>query len=234
MWVQFNHAELPRLAMEGWRITFAEDYPYRVAPADGLWRADVADTGIDWFELDLGIEVDGQRVPLLPVLVDLFERAPEDMTPAALEAFGDDPVYGTLPDGRLLPIPASRLKAMLGALYELFASDRIEESGTVRLSRAEATRLIALEAALPPELLAWRGGERLREMARRLGATSRSRSRRCPRASRRRCAPTRWTATRGSSSWARAASRACSPTTWGWARRSRRWPTSRPRRRPGG
>jgi hypothetical protein len=61
---------------------------------------------------------------------------------------------------------------MLGALYELFASDRIEESGTVRLSRAEATRLIALEAALPPELLAWRGGERLREMARRLGSTT--------------------------------------------------------------
>ena len=172
MWVQFNHVELPRLAVEGWRITFAEDYPYRVAPADGMWRADVADTGIDWFELDLGIEVDGQRVALLPVLVDLFERAPEDMTPAALEAFGDDPVYGTLPDGRLLPIPASRLKAMLGALYELFASDRIEESGAVRLSRAEATRLIALEAALPPELLAWKGGERLREMARRLGSTA--------------------------------------------------------------
>ena len=63
------------------------------------------------------------------MLLDLFERAPEEMTPAALDAFGDEPVYGTLPDGRLLPIPASRLKAMLEALYELFASRRIDEDG---------------------------------------------------------------------------------------------------------
>ncbi|HEX8376117.1 MAG TPA: hypothetical protein VF606_13165, partial [Geminicoccaceae bacterium] len=172
LWVTFNHAELPKLAREGWRITFADDYPYRVARPEGAWTADVADTGIDWFELDLGIEVDGERVALLPVLVDLFERAPEDMTPAALDAFGDDPVYGTLPDGRLLPIPASRLKAMLGALYELFASRRIEEDGKVRLARAEATRLSMLEAALPPDQLGWRGGERLREMARRLATTA--------------------------------------------------------------
>lgn len=171
-WVEFNHAELPKLARDGWRITFAEDYPYRVARPEGAWSADVADTGIDWFELDLGIEVDGERVQLLPVLMDLFERAPEDMTPAALDAFGDEPVYGTLPDGRLLPIPASRLKAMLGALYELFASRRVEDTGKVALSRAEATRLSALEAALPADMLEWRGGERLRDMARRLATTS--------------------------------------------------------------
>ena len=47
------------------------------------------------------------------------------MTPAALDEFGDQHVYGTLPDGRLLPIPAPRLKAMLEALYELFAAARL-------------------------------------------------------------------------------------------------------------
>ena len=94
------------------------------------------------------------------------------MTPATLDAHGDEPVYGTLPDGRLLPIPASRLKAMLEALYELFASRRIEKTGPVRLSRAEATRLTALDAALPPGTVEWVGGERLREMAHRLAATA--------------------------------------------------------------
>jgi hypothetical protein len=170
MWVQFNHADLPKLAREGWRVTFAEDYPYRVAGAQDSWRLEVTESGIDWFELDLGIDVDGERVALLPVLLDLFDRAPDEMTPSALAALGDEPLYGTLPDGRLLPIPASRLRAMLEALYELFASRRAgAEEGRLRLSRAEATRLTALEEALPEGAVDWVGGERLREMARRLG-----------------------------------------------------------------
>lgn len=167
-WVEFNHLDLPKLAREGWRITFAEGYPYQVVHTDDTWAAEVNDSGIDWFDLDLGIEVDGERVALLPILLDLFERAPEEMTPAALDGFGEDAVYGTLPDGRLLPIPAVRLKAMLEALYELFASRKISRSGRLRLSRAEMTRLTALEAALPEGSLRWRGGEALRDMARRL------------------------------------------------------------------
>jgi hypothetical protein len=171
-WVEFNHRDLPRLAKEGWRITFGESYPYRVAQPADAWKVDVNDSGIDWFDLDLGIEVEGERIPLLPILLDLFERAPEDMTPAALEEFGQDSVYGTLPDGRLLPIPAHRLKAMLEALYELFASRKVGRDGSLRLSRAEMTRLTAIETALPNGALRWEGGEMLRDMARRLASTS--------------------------------------------------------------
>ncbi|MEK0085089.1 SNF2-related protein [Benzoatithermus flavus] len=171
-WVEFNHRDLPNLAKEGWRITFSDEYPYRVAQPADSWKVEINDSGIDWFELDLGIEVDGERVPLLPILLDLFERAPEDMTPAALEEFGEDCVYGTLPDGRLLPIPAYRLKAMLEALYELFASHKITRDGGIKLSRAEMTRLTAIETALPNGALRWEGGEMLRDLARRLASTS--------------------------------------------------------------
>ena len=168
-WVQFNHGDLPKLARDNWKISFADDYPYQVVEPEDAWKADVVDTGIDWFELDLGIEVDGKRHPLLPVLLDLFERAPDDMSPTRLEEFGDEPVYGTLPDGRLLPIPASRLKAMLEALFELFASRRIGADGRLKLPRAEATRLVALEQALPRGALDFSGGDALRRMAKRLG-----------------------------------------------------------------
>jgi superfamily II DNA or RNA helicase len=167
-WVEFNHRVLPQLVEEGWRITFADDYPYQVVRPDGAWSADVTDTGVDWFELDLGIEVEGRRVPLLPLLLDLFKRAPDEMTPAALEAFGDEPVYGTLPDGRLLPIPASRLRGILEALYDLFAANRVDPERPLRLGRAEALRLASLERALPNGALVWSGGAELRSMARRL------------------------------------------------------------------
>jgi hypothetical protein len=171
-WVEFNHQDLPKLARDGWRVTFGEDYPYQVVAADDAWTVDINDSGIDWFDLDLGIEVDGERVALLPILLDLFERAPEDLSPAALDEFSEDHVFGTLPDGRLLPIPAARLKAMLEALYELFASRRIGDDGKLRLSRAEMTRLTAIETALPNGALQWTGGQLLRDMARKLAATS--------------------------------------------------------------
>ena len=82
------------------------------------------------------------------------------MTPAALDAFGDEPVFGTLPDGRLLPIPASRLKAMLEALYELFASRRIDDDGQAapvpgRGDPADRAR----DAPCPTARSQWVGGE---------------------------------------------------------------------------
>ena len=200
-WVEFNHQDLPKLARDGWRITFGEDYPYQVVAADDAWKVDVNDSGIDWFDLDLGIDVDGERVALLPILLDLFERAPEDLSPTALDEIGEDHVFGTLPDGRLLPIPAARLKAMLEALYELFASRRIGDDGKLRLSRAEMTRLTAIETALPNGALHWTGGQMLRDMARLPRQHQRDPSRRRrPRGSRRRCATTRRTASPGCSS----------------------------------
>ena len=82
-WVEFNHQDLPKLARDGWRITFGEDYPYQVVAARTTpGRSTSTISGIDWFDLDLGIEVDGERVALLPILLDLFERAPEDLSPS--------------------------------------------------------------------------------------------------------------------------------------------------------
>ncbi len=164
-WVEFNHKELPGLEADGWRVTFAEDYPFGVVDEVGPWSVDVVEGEKDWFELALTVEINGERLPLLPILLDLFERAPEAMTPDALDEYGDEPVYGALPDGRLLPIPAVRLKAILEALFEQFAQKRINPDGRLRLRAAEATRLRALEQDLSPADLVWQGGERLRELA---------------------------------------------------------------------
>ncbi len=171
-WVEFNDLEVPRLEAEGWRITFAEDYPYRVARPAGAWSAEIVETGADWFDFDLGVEIDGERVPLLPILLELFARDPETMTPAALEELGEEPVYGSLPDGRLLPIPANRLRAIVEALYDIFETRKLDRQGRVRLTRSQASRLEIIERELPEEALRWQGGEALRRMARRLADLS--------------------------------------------------------------
>ena len=64
-----------------------------------------------------------------------------------LTSFGDDPIYGSLPDGRLLPIPASRLKGVVESLFELFAAGRVPDGEMLRLNRSEVARLAALDMA---------------------------------------------------------------------------------------
>ena len=167
-WVEFNHSDLPRLEADGWRITFSEEYPYRVLNITKAWDIEINDSDMDWFEIDIGVEIDGVRYPMLPVLLDLFQRAPEQMTPEALENYGEEAVYGTLPDGSLIPIPANRLKAIVEALYEQFAGGRINEEGKLNLTVAEASRLAAVDNALDEEDIVWHGGERLRELAQNL------------------------------------------------------------------
>ena len=60
----------------GWRVDVDPAYPYRVLEEKPHWFASVQPVGdgTDWFGLELGIEVDGARVDLLPVLLDLLER----------------------------------------------------------------------------------------------------------------------------------------------------------------
>ncbi|MCB1971309.1 MAG: DEAD/DEAH box helicase, partial [Geminicoccaceae bacterium] len=168
-WVEFNQIDLPGLEKDGWQIEISESYPYQVVRDPPPWDIEISDSGTGWFELDLGIEIDGERVPLLPVLLDLFERAPEDMTPAALDSYGEELVYGTLPDGRLLPIPAARLKAMLEALYEQFSrGKKLDEDGRLRLRSADVSRLAIMDSSLTEDDVRWHGGDKLLELSRRL------------------------------------------------------------------
>ncbi len=172
-WVEFNHIDVPKLKAGGWRVVFDETYPFQVIDKPPAWDLELNDSGIDWFELDVGIELDGERIAILPVLLDLFQRSPEDMTPTALAAYGEEPVYGNLPDGRLLPIPAARLKAMLEALYEQFATGKLDAKGRLKLAPAEASRLAVIDRSLTDDEIVWRGGERILDLARQLGDNDR-------------------------------------------------------------
>ncbi|HEX3850061.1 MAG TPA: hypothetical protein VHW01_03795, partial [Polyangiaceae bacterium] len=64
----FTAYALPQLESLGFRIEIASDYPYQVVSPDVPWYAtvDSEDTRSDWFSLELGIEIDGKRVNLVP------------------------------------------------------------------------------------------------------------------------------------------------------------------------
>ncbi|MBV8615061.1 MAG: DEAD/DEAH box helicase, partial [Acetobacteraceae bacterium] len=163
-WIDFMLDDVPALRRDGWQVEVAESFPLRLAEMQGEITAELRErSGMDWFEFELGVVVDGKRVDLVPALLDLIadKRAAADRVDEAEDAL----LLVPLPDGRLLPIPRARVQPILKSLLELFAG-RLGGDGALRLSPADAADLALMEAENTG--IAWRGGEAVRLLGRQL------------------------------------------------------------------
>ncbi|MBL8668773.1 MAG: DEAD/DEAH box helicase [Rhodospirillales bacterium] len=168
-WPRFLVEVAPRLREEGWWIEIEPGFAPPLAEADGDVDAELHEgSGIDWFEFDLGISVDGQRVNLLPHIVGLLKAVPDDADSDFFDLEDGDPqtLFVPLDDGRLLPLPYARVKPILAALHELFRVYLNEEK--LGFSRSRAAELAALEELVAGAGIAWSGGEALRSLGKRL------------------------------------------------------------------
>ena len=147
-WWRLLHRDVPRLRAEGWAVTVEPSFRHRVVPGDGDWRATLGEAAGGWFALELGVEVEGQRIPLLPVLAQALRQ---------LRRRGDDPLealvpgavcYAPLPDGRVVALPTDRLRPLLATLVELLDREPLAGDGRLELSLGEALALAGLEDAL--------------------------------------------------------------------------------------
>jgi superfamily II DNA or RNA helicase len=170
-WLRFVQQQLPELHRQGWEIHIQPGFLFDLTPIDA-WYADVQEgPGQDWFDLELGIVVEGQRVPLLPILLNLIRQGRDAFSPNALRQHADDDqlrIQIEQPRHRdRLPLqvalPYARLKPLLATLGELYLPEQIA-APALRLGRADAARLAHLDE-LP---LDWHGGEQLRAFAARL------------------------------------------------------------------
>jgi len=164
-WLDFGRTGLPALRSQGWLLELAPSFRFDLRQIDD-WYADV-DTGAEggaWFALELGIVVEGQRVPLLPILLQLIRHAPRQFDAQALAARGDDEVLmARLPDGAQVVLPWGRIRPILNTLGELYFLERV--GNAIRLPSLEAGRLAELEACAQ---MRWMGGEQVRSLGQRL------------------------------------------------------------------
>ncbi len=111
--------------------------------------------------------MNGERIPLLPVLTSLMQRM-RSLGAADLDALAQNgTVFGALPDGRLVALPLDRTQTILTTLIELYHPESLSADGRLEISAGEGVALAAIEAATQ---LRWLGGERLRALAERLKA----------------------------------------------------------------
>lgn len=160
-WAHFVHAEIPRLAAEGWRVEFADGFVFRVVEPAGEWDANLIESENRWFDLDLGITIEGERVALLPILVRALRERDARVAGSAA------PFYARLPSGAYAVLPAERVTRLIATLAELFDPDPLTAEGRLPLDSAQ---IGALDALLHEPGLSWLGASRARALIERLDA----------------------------------------------------------------
>ncbi len=101
-WLDFMLDTVPMLRGLGWEIVAAEDFPHRIIAADGPMDAELREgSGIDWFDLHLGVTVGEERIDLVPPLLKMLAGPQAAAIIADLSRGGDVP-------GRKLVVCAGR------------------------------------------------------------------------------------------------------------------------------
>jgi len=161
-WFDFLALHAGKLRSDGFEILVDDDFPFRLADSSGDFDAVLEASGIDWFELSLGIEIEGERRDLAPLLAALVS-AP-GFNPQSLAALADKSERFLLPlaDGRHVALAADRFLPLVLALHGLHASGAFQDaSSEIRLSRGEVIPLLGVET----ESFAFRGADNLRHLA---------------------------------------------------------------------
>ncbi len=164
-WLDFVSNTIPALRQQGWEITFDPEFRYNLVEADD-WYAELdTGSGEDWFNLALGVTIDGKPFNLLSALVNFIQNEHRANT---LNEWLDQPtdteLHLPLTDGRLLRTPFGQVRHIIETLVELYDPNALNKDGQLAISRYQAAQLNALDAVN----LTWGGVEGPRRLAKQL------------------------------------------------------------------
>ena len=143
-WQAFMAERVPALLALGWRNTIERDFGPRPVSLVGAYDLRVTDAVAGHFALDFGIEIDGTRMPLVPILARLLERGGY----AAAKVI-DGELITSLDDGRVIKLPAERIRRLLAVMADLIEAARRTIGGALVLEETEAASVLDLEDLLP-------------------------------------------------------------------------------------
>lgn len=172
----FNAAMVPRLRQLGWTVDIDDRYPVQTADPDAGWYAEADSDGPGWFQLELGVDVSGKRVNLLPILVDLIEKDGSGLSFESLSKHRHRFVALPLGGTKYMPVPPERVAQIVRVLLELYEAAPLKED-VLRLPKGRLPVLDQLALALDgletevDERLKVRAGQAI-ETARQMTPTS--------------------------------------------------------------
>jgi len=142
-WQNFIAERVPTLQALGWRAEIDAAFGPVAVQNVGDYDVRVADAERGSFSLDFGIDIDGKRTAMLPILSRLLERGGMDAAQIV-----DGELITSLEDGRILKLPADRIRRLLTVMEDLLATAQRRDDGTLVLEDAEVASVLDLEDLL--------------------------------------------------------------------------------------
>ena len=151
---------LHRLSLAGWEIKYEPKNRFEVIHAQ-YWYGDVSnhDSDKSWFDLEIGVEVNGNKVNLLPYLVKAVRHGLVD------NIDNQDTLLMELDSGERLALPAARIKKILTVLVELYENRPLSVTETVTLPMHQLTRIAELSSMKTGDQFEWLGSRLLKNKA---------------------------------------------------------------------
>ncbi len=158
-WAEFIGSTIPQLEQQGWIIETDDNFKLEFQTADS-WQTEIEESSNDWFEMNFQVNINGENLPLLPLIMPVLEDYDLNDLPENLSIPVAEHTY--------INIPSTQLKPFLDIVYELFDSaSSINEDGSLTLSRFNAATLAELDSG-NYGLFSIKGGKALLEMGKKL------------------------------------------------------------------
>lgn len=136
-WARFRHEGVPVLERAGWDVEIDDsfyDLFVDLSVSDAAWDARLESRAGDWFDLDLGVEIDGKRTALLPLVVEVLRGMRGGTLPQGEVAYANV-------DGRVVVLPMDRIRRILETLVELHEDPQFSRRGKLTVGPLAALNL---------------------------------------------------------------------------------------------
>jgi superfamily II DNA or RNA helicase len=142
-WHHFVAVRIPALTALGWHSSIDPNFGPKMAENVGEMDVQVQDAERGEFSLEFGIEIDGVRHPLLPILEHLLARGGME----SANIVGDE-LITSMDDGRVLKLPAERIRRLLAVMGDLIEAAGRTAEKALTLPVGAAATVLELEDVL--------------------------------------------------------------------------------------
>lgn len=162
-WNYLLEKGLADLELDGWEIEYADNFALEFTTIDD-WEAELARSGENWFEISLGFVVDGKRINLLPILVDMIAQM---HNPQELKTLLKEQQHLLIPldEKHWVKLDSQRLTKILDTLIELYDHAPLNAEGNLLLNQVQG---LGLSELLNDPRLQWKGADELRLLSKQL------------------------------------------------------------------
>lgn len=168
-WENFMVTSVPILRNEGWNIIMARGFPYNIVQPDDDWYSNLSEgSGVDWFSFELGVNVNGTPVNLLPILLQALNDKDHIINQNIKEISPDTIWYFDMPDFSKLAMPAQRIWKIISFLKDIYNYKTLDNNGNLVFSKSEAANMAELDQLTEHLNIEWQGSKKILELGQKL------------------------------------------------------------------